>query len=131
MSTTLCPFLMFVGRAEEALNFYVSLFEDGEILRIERYGPEQPDREGTVTQALFRVAGQEIMAIDSPPVHQFGFTPSVSLFVTCGGEEEFSRLAAALGEGGAMLMPPGEYGFSRKFCWLNDRFGLSWQLNLP
>ena len=60
----------------------------------------------------------------------FAFTPSSSLFVTCESEAEFDRLSAALTEDGEVLMPPDNYGFSRKFAWVNDRFGVSWQLNL-
>jgi len=63
--------------------------------------------------------------------HEFTFTPAVSLFVQCEDEAELDRLHAALSEGGGELMPPGDYGFSRKFTWVNDRFGVSWQLNLP
>ena len=130
--TTATPFLMFQGAdAEEAIGFYVSLFADGEILSMEKFGPGGPGREGTVMRALFRVAGQKVMATDSPPVHDFGFTPSFSLFVECDDEAELDRLAQKLGEGGSVLMPPGDYGFSRKFTWLADRFGVSWQLNLP
>ena len=61
----------------------------------------------------------------------FTFTPSVSLFVDCADEEEFDRAFGTLSEGGSVLMPPDNYGFSTKFVWLNDRFGVSWQLNLP
>ncbi|HEX4815113.1 MAG TPA: VOC family protein, partial [Nonomuraea sp.] len=63
--------------------------------------------------------------------HGFTFTPSMSLYVTCDTEEEIDRRYAALVEGGAALMPLGSHGFSRKFGWVNDRFGVSWQLNLP
>jgi predicted 3-demethylubiquinone-9 3-methyltransferase (glyoxalase superfamily) len=70
------------------------------------------------------------MCIDSPAQHAFSFTPSFSLFVECASEEELDRMFAALLEGGQALMPLGNYGFSRKFGWLNDRFGVSWQLNL-
>ncbi len=126
------PFLMFQGgRAEEAMQFYVSLFEDGEIERIERFGPEGPGPEGSVMQAWFRVAGLSVRCFDSPVRHGFDFTPSSSFFIDCDSDEELERLVAALGEGGAMLMPPDDYGFSRRYAWLNDRFGVSWQLNLP
>ena len=128
--TTIRPFLMFQGQAEAAMNFYVSLFPDSEVVAITRYGPEGPGAEGTVKSAVFHVAGQSVMCIDSPVTHAFGFTPAFSLFVDCASEEELRRLAAALGEGGAMLMPLDNYGFSRLFVWLNDRFGVSWQLNL-
>ncbi|UBU18733.1 VOC family protein [Nonomuraea gerenzanensis] len=126
------PFLMFQNSdAEEAMNFYVSLFDDGKVVSIERYGDEEPDRKGTVKLAVFTLAGREHKCIDSPPVHEFTFTPSMSLFVDCDSEEQLQRLYDALGEGRQALMPLGSYGFSRKFGWVNDRFGVSWQLNLP
>ena len=62
--------------------------------------------------------------------HTFSFTPAFSFFVDCASEEEIRRVYAALAAGGAELMPLGEYGFSRKFGWINDRYGVSWQLNL-
>jgi predicted 3-demethylubiquinone-9 3-methyltransferase (glyoxalase superfamily) len=124
------PFLMFQGNAEEAMTFYASLFPDGEIIDIVRYGPSQAGAEGSVMKARFTVGGQTVMCIDSPVKHAFTFTPAFSLFVDCESEEDIRRLAAALGEGGVALMPLGSYGFSRQFAWLNDRFGVSWQLNL-
>lgn len=124
------PFLMFQGQAEAAMNLYVALFDDGAIEAIERYGPEGPGAEGSVRLARFRVAGQSVRCIDSPVRHEFDFTPSFSFFVECGSEAELDRLLAGLGERGKLLMPPDDYGFSRKFAWLNDRFGVSWQLNL-
>lgn len=71
------------------------------------------------------------MAIDSAAQHQFNFTPSMSLFVGCETEEELDLLFGALSEAGQVLMPLDDYGFSRRFAWVNDRFGASWQLNLP
>lgn len=125
------PFLMFQdGKAEEAMRLYTSLFPDAEIEEIQHYGPQGPGAEGTVHLAQFRVAGMRVKCIDSPAKHAFDFTPSFSFFIDCDSEEQLDRLIAALGEGGAMLMPPDNYGFSRKFAWLNDRFGVSWQLNL-
>lgn len=131
MSATVGPFLMFEGRAEEAMNFYISLFPDGKIDDIVRYGPGQPGGEGTVMLARFTVGGQTVRCIDSPVHHEFTFTPAFSLFVECESEEEIQRLYSALVEGGGALMPLGEYGFSRRFGWVNDRFGVSWQINLP
>ncbi|MEW9052112.1 MAG: VOC family protein [Neobacillus sp.] len=126
------PFLMFQdGKAEEAMNFYTSLIEDSSITNIVRYGANESGDEGTVMQATFTLKGQEFMCIDSNLKHQFSFTPSFSLFVTCQTEEEIDQLYQKLNEGGQALMPLGDYGFSKKFGWLNDRFGVSWQLNLP
>ena len=124
-------FLMFEGNAEEAMTFYRSLFDDAKVVNISRYGADGPGKEGTVQQATFTLAGQPFMCIDSPMQHAFTFTPSMSLFVQCADEAEIDRLYAALADGGGELMPLGNYGFSPKFGWVNDRFGVSWQLNLP
>jgi predicted 3-demethylubiquinone-9 3-methyltransferase (glyoxalase superfamily) len=131
MGVTVRPFLMFEGSAEEAMNLYVSLFPGGEVLDVVRYGPDGPGAAGSVMKASFSVGGQTILCTDSFVHHDFTFTPASSLFVDCESEEEIERLAAALGEDGAVLMPLGEYGFSRRFTWVNDRYGVSWQLNLP
>jgi predicted 3-demethylubiquinone-9 3-methyltransferase (glyoxalase superfamily) len=126
------PFLMFQnGDAEEAMNFYTSLIEDSCITNIARYGANESGDEGTVMQATFTLKGQEFMCIDSNVKHQFDFTPSFSIFLTCDTEEELDLIYGKLSEGGQALMPLGDYGFSKKFGWLNDRFGVSWQLNLP
>jgi predicted 3-demethylubiquinone-9 3-methyltransferase (glyoxalase superfamily) len=124
------PFLMFQGNAEEAMRFYVSLFPGSEITDIVHYGPGQAGPEGTVMKAYFSLGEQAVMCIDSPVKHNFTFTPAFSFFVECQSEEELLRLSSALGKEGAVLMPLGNYGFSRQFTWLNDRYGVSWQLNL-
>jgi predicted 3-demethylubiquinone-9 3-methyltransferase (glyoxalase superfamily) len=72
----------------------------------------------------------EFAATDSPAVHAFDFTPSMSIFVECDNEAELDRVFAALSDGGKTLMPLNNYGFSKKFGWCNDRFGVSWQINL-
>ena len=131
VNQTIRPFLMFQdGQAEAAMTFYVSLFPGSEILDIARYGAAGPGPEGSVIRARFRIGGQEIFCSDSFVKHAFDFTPSASLFIDCETEDEIARLSAALGDGGAELMPLGDYGFSRRFAWVNDRFGVSWQLNL-
>jgi predicted 3-demethylubiquinone-9 3-methyltransferase (glyoxalase superfamily) len=119
------------GRAEEAMTFYTSLFKNSGITSIARYGPGGPDREGTVQHARFTLDGQEYMAMDSAHEHNFTFTPSMSIFVTCEAEDEIDNLFERLSAGGAVLMDLQNHGFSRKFGWVNDRFGVSWQLNLP
>ncbi|MGM0838045.1 MAG: VOC family protein [Bacillota bacterium] len=126
------PFLMFQNAdAEEAMNYYTSLIEDSEIKSIVRYGPNESGDEGTVMHAIFSLKGQEFMCIDSNVKHAFSFTPSFSIFVTCDTEEEIDTLFEKLSVDGQALMPIGDYGFSKKFGWLNDRFGVSWQINLP
>jgi predicted 3-demethylubiquinone-9 3-methyltransferase (glyoxalase superfamily) len=129
MIRSVSPFLMFSGQAGEAMDFYVSLF-CGEVVDVVRYGPGDPGPEGTIKRASFRIAGQTVMCTDSYVQHAFGFTPALSLFVDCETETELRRLAEAIAEGGRMLMPLADYGFSRLFAWADDRFGVSWQLNL-
>jgi predicted 3-demethylubiquinone-9 3-methyltransferase (glyoxalase superfamily) len=82
-------------------------------------------------QATFTLAGQTYMCIDSPVKHDFTFTPAMSLFVDCADEAELDTLFARLSEDGQVLMALDNYGFSHKFGWLADKFGVSWQLNLP
>lgn len=125
------PFLMFQdGKAEEAMDFYTSLIEDSKITSIVRYGANESGEEGTVMQATLTLKEQEFMCIDSNIKHSFTFTPSFSIFLTCSTEEEIDHLYKELKTGGQELMPMDNYGFSKKFGWVNDRFGVSWQLNL-
>jgi len=130
MAAKITTFLMFEGRAEEAMTFYASLFDGAEIASIERYGADGPGAEGTVEQATLRLPGQTLICFDSPVEHGFGFTPAISLFVDCESEREVDELFAGLAEGGAVLMGLDAYPFSKRFGWVNDRFGVSWQLNL-
>lgn len=126
------PFLMFQGgKAEEAMNYYTSLIEDSEIISISRYGANEAGDEGTVMHATFSLKGQDFMCIDSNIEHAFSFTPSFSIYITCDSEEEINNLYEKLFTDGKALMPLDDYGFGKKFGWLNDRFGVSWQLNLP
>ena len=129
------PFFMFSGdqhgKAAEAVAFYTSLFENSEILGIDRYGPGETEPEGTVRIARFTLNSAEFMAIDSAYPHKFNFTPSISLYCECESVAELDTLFAALAEGGMALMPLDNYGFSKRFGWAQDRYGISWQLNLP
>lgn len=129
MPRSITPFLMFEGIAEKAMEFYTSLFPNSAITKIERYGPMGPGAEGSVKLATFTLSGREYHCIDSPMKHGFTFTPSFSLFVECTSEAELDSAYASLAAEGKILMPPGNYGFSDKFTWINDRFGVSWQLN--
>lgn len=121
-------FLWFNNQAEEAMNFYTSLFKNSKIGDIRRYGEAGPGPEGSVMTATFQLAGQEFMALNGGP--QYTFTPAISFFVTCETEQEIDDLWAGLGEGGTALMELDKYPFSEKFGWVQDKFGLSWQLNL-
>ena len=131
MARKIITHLMFEGAAEEAMNFYISLFAGSLIKQVDRYGPGEAGAEGTVKTATFALAGQDFICIDSPVKHAFTFTPSMSLFVDCESEAELDRVFSQLSAGGEVLMPLDDYGFSTKFGWTKDRFGVSWQLNLP
>lgn len=129
------PFLMFSGErhglAKPAVEFYVALFPNSVIDSIAFYGPGEFGPEGSVKVARFTLNGQPFMAIDSSAPHTFNFTPSLSLYIDCSNDAELEQLYAALSQGGQALMPLDNYGFSRRFGWVSDRFGVSWQLNLP
>jgi predicted 3-demethylubiquinone-9 3-methyltransferase (glyoxalase superfamily) len=127
---TVTPFLMFEGRAEEAMTRYVSVLPNSQVLRLERHGADAGDAEGTVALAEAVLAGQRVRFFDSPVHHEFTFTPSHSLFVEVDTEHELDRIVDALAAGGRFLMAPGDYGFSPRFAWLNDEFGVSWQINV-
>ena len=129
--TTARPFLMFQdGVAQAALDLYFSIFPDSGIVRVERYAEGEPGRAGTIKVAVFTLCGREFMCSDSPIEHKFSFTPSSSTFVEFDSVEELERAFSTLSEEGGVLMPLGNYGFSQKFGWVNDRFGVSWQLNV-
>jgi len=130
------PCLLFVGeqagKAEEAVTFYTSLFENSSIGCIEHYGADEEEPEGMVKIARFTLKNVKHIAMDSALNHKFNFTPSMSLFVECDSMEEIKSLYQALVTGGSELVPLDDhsYSYSRYFGWLNDQFGVSWQLNL-
>jgi predicted 3-demethylubiquinone-9 3-methyltransferase (glyoxalase superfamily) len=101
----IATFLMFDGQAEEAMNEYVSLFEQSEVISIIRYEANQAGTEGSVMHASFTLKGQLFMCIDSSTRHNFTFTPAISIFVTCDTEDEIDRVFAKLSQDGAVLMP--------------------------
>lgn len=127
-------FLMFVGnqcgKAEEAIKFYISLLPNSEIKSIDYFkASEAGGKEGLVKFGKFTLAGQEYIANDGPGDHKFSFTPAISIYVDIENEEEINKLFTKLSEGGFVMMPLGNYGFSKKFAWVADRYGVSWQLN--
>ena len=110
------PFLWFNDNAEEAMNFYVSIFKNSKVGTVSRYGEAGPGPKGTVMSATFQLEGQEFMALNGGPL--FSFTPAISLFVNCETQEEVDELWEKLSAGG-----------KKDRCgWLQDKFGLSWQI---
>ncbi|WP_435622923.1 VOC family protein [Flagellimonas sp.] len=118
------------NNAEEAMNFYINLFENSKVIDIQRYGNEGPAKEGTIFVATFELNGSRFMCSDSYIKHEWDFTPGVSIWVDCKSEEEINTLFTNLSANGQVLMPMDNYGFSTKFAFIEDRFGVSWQLNL-
>jgi predicted 3-demethylubiquinone-9 3-methyltransferase (glyoxalase superfamily) len=110
------PFLWFNGNAEEAMNFYVSIFENSKILRVSRYGDAGPGPKGTVMSATFQLEGQEFYALNGGP--QYSFTPAVSFFINCETQQEVDELWAKLSDGAQ----------EQQCGWVRDKFGLSWQV---
>jgi predicted 3-demethylubiquinone-9 3-methyltransferase (glyoxalase superfamily) len=131
MTKDVTSFLMFTqGGCEEAIRFYVSLFPDSRIDSLVRYPESAAQNSGRVMMAAFTLNGRPFRANDSVGFHEFDFTPSFSIFVECADMEEIEHLYEILGDGGAGFMPLDNYGFSQRFGWVQDRFGISWQLNL-
>jgi predicted 3-demethylubiquinone-9 3-methyltransferase (glyoxalase superfamily) len=110
------PFLWFDGKAEEAANFYVSLFKNSRIETVNRYGEAGPGPKGTAMIVTFQLDGQEFTALNGGP--QFTFTPAISLFVNCETQEEVDELWEKLCAGGR----------KDRCGWLQDKYGLSWQI---
>ena len=113
------PFLWFDGKAEEAMNFYVSIFKNSKVLGCSRYGEAGPGPKGTVMVAKFQLDGQEFMALNGGP--HFKFTEAISLLVNCETQPEIDELWEKLSEGGE----------TSQCGWLKDKFGLSWQIVPP
>jgi predicted 3-demethylubiquinone-9 3-methyltransferase (glyoxalase superfamily) len=116
MTQKIRPFLWFDDKAEEAMNFYVSIFKNSEILSVSRNGEAGPGAAGTVMSETFRLDGQEFMALNAGP--HFTFTEAISFFIDCESQEEVDELWEKLSEGGETS----QYG------WLKDKFGLSSQV---
>jgi predicted 3-demethylubiquinone-9 3-methyltransferase (glyoxalase superfamily) len=123
-------FLMFDGKAEEATNYYLSVFEQAEILSIHRYEANEAGVEGSIAHATFSLYGQVFMCMDSHVKHDFTFTSSMSLYVACTTDDEMDQLFEKLSQDGTILVPLNAYPFSQKFGWVADKYGVSWQLNL-
>jgi predicted 3-demethylubiquinone-9 3-methyltransferase (glyoxalase superfamily) len=116
MTRKITPFLWFDGNAEEAMNFYVSVFENSEALSVNRYGEAGPGPAGSVMIATFRLSGQDFIALNGGPTYKF--TEAISFMIDCNSQEEVDHFWNKLSEGGET----GQCG------WLKDKFGLSWQV---
>ena len=110
------PFLWFDGIAEEATNYYISIFKNSKIVSVTRYGEAGPGSKGTVMSTIFQLDGQEFFALNGGP--HFTFTPAISFFVNCETQEEVDELWEKLSEGGE----------KQRCGWLKDKYGLSWQV---
>jgi predicted 3-demethylubiquinone-9 3-methyltransferase (glyoxalase superfamily) len=110
------PFLWFDGKAEEAMNFYLSIFKNSKMVSVTRFGEAGPGPKGAVMTATFQLDGQQFVALNGGP--QFTFTPAISFFVNCETQQEVDDLWDKLSESGEK----GRCG------WLKDKYGLSWQI---
>jgi predicted 3-demethylubiquinone-9 3-methyltransferase (glyoxalase superfamily) len=110
------PFLWFDGNAEEAANFYISIFKNSKMGKISRYGDAGPGPKGSAMSVTFQIEGQEFYALNGGP--QFKFTPAISFFVNCETQQEVDELWEKLSAGGR----------TDRCGWLQDKFGLSWQI---
>lgn len=110
------PFLWFNDKAEEAMNFYISIFKNSKVVGVSRYGDAGPGPKGTVMSATFELEGQRFMALNGGPM--FSFTPAISMFVSCETQAEVDDLWAKLSAGGR----------EDRCGWLQDKYGLSWQI---
>ena len=120
-------FLMFEGKAQEAIDFYLSLFKKSEVVRITRY--DSGEMSGKIQFGVIKINDIDLIFLDSSINHDFSFTPSMSLFVNCESEEELNNLFVKISLGGNVLMPLDTYPFAKKYAWVADKFGVTWQLS--
>jgi predicted 3-demethylubiquinone-9 3-methyltransferase (glyoxalase superfamily) len=113
---TITPLLWFDGQAEEAMNFYVSIFKDAKVVSLSRYGKAGPGPQGTVMTASFELFGQSFLAINGGP--QFKFSPAIAFMVNCETQAEIDHYWEKLSEGGE----------EQRCGWLKDKYGTSWNI---
>lgn len=110
------PFLWFDGKAEEAMNFYVSVFKNSKVVSVSRYGEGGPAPKGTAMSVKFHLDGQDFIGLNGGPL--FAFSPAISFFVDCETQQEVDELWEKLSNGGEI----------QRCGWLKDKYGLSWQI---
>lgn len=121
------PFITLEGKAKLALDLYKSVFPSFDLISIQNHA--EPHDE-LIMVATFSVEGQEVMISDSPISHEWGITPGISFFVELSSEKDLENYANSLSKNGKVMMPAGNYGFSKIFTWVEDEFGVNWQFNV-
>jgi predicted 3-demethylubiquinone-9 3-methyltransferase (glyoxalase superfamily) len=126
------PFLWFDNNAEEVVNFYASLFDNTSILNITRYNEQSAaasgQKPGSAMTVAFRLEGQNFTALNGGP--HFKLNQSISFFVYCESEAKIEKIYKKISEGGFVMMPLDKYDWSPRYAWVQDKFGLSWQLDV-
>ena len=121
------PFITVEKRAQEALDFYSSVFPSFSLISLNHHA--EPHHE-LVMLGIFSIKGQEIMISDSFVSHEWGISPGISFFLDLEDKDELDTLLKSLEEQGKIHMPANDYGFSERFAWVEDKFGVNWQLNV-
>ena len=121
------PFITTQGHAKDALDFYEAVFPSFKLISLQHHSEPH---DNLIMLAIFTVENQEVMISDSFITHDWQINPGISFFIDLDQEEELHKLAEQLGTNGNVHMPAGDYGFSKLFAWVEDQFGVNWQLNI-
>ena len=121
------PFITLEGKAKLALDLYKAVFPSFDLISIQNHA--EPHDE-LIMVATFSVEGKEVMISDSPISHEWEITPDISFFVELSSEKDLENYANSLSKNGKVMMPAGNYGFSKMFTWIEDEFGVNWQFNV-
>ena len=119
-------FLMFEDRTQEAIDFYLSVFKNSKVVNQIN---NETDKTDAVQFRVIKINDMELILFDSPVHHEFTFTPAISLFINCESEEEINNLFEKITSDGSVLMPLDIYPFAKKYAWVADKFGVTWQLS--
>lgn len=119
------PFLTFEENAFEALEYYKHVFHQFEILQLVNY-----PKSNKIQQAIVQIGNMHIMMRDSDVPSKFSFTPSMAIYIECDDLNEIEILYRKLKKKGAIHIPLDDYNISKRYAWIQDQFGVSWQLNL-
>lgn len=125
---SIIPFFTFKGQAEEAMNYYVSIFPNSKIISLAYFEKGQQGKEGTVLNGTFELQGITIMVMDMEEEFCPDFTWATSMLLNCNKEEEFDHLFTALSKDGVVMMGPEAIMELRKVAWVTDKYGMTWQM---